>query len=71
MTLQTAVTSSETDANPVNESVDLPEAVRTLGKEQAEVRDGRFKANRVSLSSIADIRKDVMKILDEINFDDK
>lgn len=56
---------------PVNDQVELPEAVRSLGAGQPGVEEGRFKANLIALPAIAENREAVVTILDELNFDSK
>lgn len=56
---------------PVNAAVPIPEATRSLGKGQAGVADGKFKANLIPLAEIANNRQAVVEILDSVNFDSK
>jgi iron(III) transport system substrate-binding protein len=44
---------------------------KTLGAEQPEVKEGKFKANWGSLRSVDQHRETVIKILNELNFDQK
>lgn len=60
-----------TYAYPVDPGLSLPGPVQALGEGQPGVSAGRFKANIIPLASIADARPDVVKLLDEINFDSK
>lgn len=58
-----------TFAYSVRDDVPLPEVNRTLGKKQPEVTGGRFKVNFVPLEQIYELRPEVVKILDELDFD--
>jgi iron(III) transport system substrate-binding protein len=58
-----------TFAYSVRDDVPLPEVNRTLGKQQPEVTGGRFKVNFVPLEQIYELRPEVVKILDELDFD--
>ncbi len=55
----------------INEKLPLTEVNKSLGSDQKEVVGGKFKINFVPISDIEKKRADIIKILDEINFDDK
>lgn len=56
---------------PVNGKVAISAKVTSLGDHQPEVKGGHFKAKFIPLSKIAEMRPEIVKILDEINFDSK
>jgi iron(III) transport system substrate-binding protein len=56
---------------PVVDGIALPAVNRSLGSTQPDVKDGRFKANVVPLRKIEEQRTQIVRILDEIDFDRK
>ena len=54
---------------PVIDGVELPEPLMALGSEQADRTEFPFRANVIALSDIEARRKDVIWMLDEIDFD--
>lgn len=55
----------------VNPAVELPDTLKSLGEHQSEVNQGRFKAKVIPLDQAVAMRKEIVKILDEIDFDGK
>jgi iron(III) transport system substrate-binding protein len=55
----------------INDKLPITEVNKALGSDQKEVVDGRFKINYISIAEIEKNRSAIIKILDEINFDDK
>ena len=55
----------------INDKLPLTEVNKHLGDEQPEVKEGKFKINYVPLADIEKNRPEIIKILDEINFDNK
>jgi iron(III) transport system substrate-binding protein len=58
-------------AYSVNDTLPLTEVNKSLGDGQGEVVDGKYKANFVPLGDIEKNRPEIVKILDDINFDSK
>lgn len=54
----------------VTEGVPISEFNKTLGRHQENVKNGKFKANFVSLRNIGQHREAVIEILNRINFDE-
>lgn len=59
------------DEYSINDSIPLTDVNKQLGAEQKEVKNGRFKINYVPLATIEKNRAEIIKILDEIDFDNK
>ena len=55
----------------VKDGVPVSELNKTLGKRQPEVEEGQFKARFVSIRNIDKHREDIIKILNEVDFDNK
>ncbi|MBN2535475.1 MAG: extracellular solute-binding protein [Spirochaetales bacterium] len=56
---------------PINDKLPLSDVNKSLGDEQKEVVDGKFKIHFVPLKEIEKYRPEIIKVLDEINFDNK
>jgi iron(III) transport system substrate-binding protein len=63
--------SNKLDEYSINDKLPLTEVNKKLGSEQKEVVNGKFKINFVPIAAIEKNRQDIIKILDEVNFDNK
>ena len=63
--------SKSTYEYPLNPSAKTNALLLTFGKGQKEVKEGVFEKHYIPLAKIVEQREDVVKLLDEINFDGK
>jgi iron(III) transport system substrate-binding protein len=59
----------KTHEYPFNKAASMPAVLKALGKGQKQVKDGLYRIKDVPVSKIAENRDAVIKLLDEVKFD--
>ena len=54
---------------PVKSGTQLSSIVKSFGSKQEGIKKGVFKKDSISLSKIGNLRKEAIKILDQVGFD--